>query len=82
MMPYYALERIIHGVKEGLYDGADVRALLKTVSLYPVGSFVTHTDGRIAKVIRTNGEQYARPVVLAWDFHRFELRADGRRSEP
>ena len=67
MMPYYALERILRGVKDGLYDGAVVRALLKTVSLFPVGSFVELTDGRTGKVVRSNGEHYARPVVLAWD---------------
>jgi HD-GYP domain-containing protein (c-di-GMP phosphodiesterase class II) len=67
MMPYYALERILRGVKDGLYDGGVVRALLKTVSLFPVGSFVTLTDGRTGKVVRSNGENYARPVVLAWD---------------
>jgi HD-GYP domain-containing protein (c-di-GMP phosphodiesterase class II) len=67
MMPYYALERILRGVKDGLYDGAVVRALLKTVSLFPVGSFVELSDGRTGKVVRANGEHYARPVVLAWD---------------
>jgi HD-GYP domain-containing protein (c-di-GMP phosphodiesterase class II) len=67
MMPYYALERILRGVKDGLYDGAVVRALLKTVSLFPVGSFVELSDGRTGKVVRANGEYYARPVVLAWD---------------
>jgi HD-GYP domain-containing protein (c-di-GMP phosphodiesterase class II) len=67
MMPYYALERILRGVKDGLYDAAVVRALLKTVSLFPVGSFVSLTDGRTGKVVRANGEHYARPVVLAWD---------------
>ena len=67
MMPYYALERILRGVKDGLYDGAVVRAPLKTVSLFPVGSFVSLTDGRTGKVVRSNGEHYARPIVLAWD---------------
>jgi HD-GYP domain-containing protein (c-di-GMP phosphodiesterase class II) len=66
LMPYYALERMLHGVKDGLYDPAAVRALLKTVSLFPVGSFVRISDGRIGKVLRANGADYARPVVAAW----------------
>jgi HD domain len=67
MMPYYALERILHGVKDGLYDGAVVRALIKTVSLFPVGSYVALSDGRTGKVMRANGDHYAKPVILAWD---------------
>jgi hypothetical protein len=66
LMPYYALERMLHGVKDGLFDAVVVRALLKTVSLFPVGSFVRISDGRIGKVLRSNGEDYARPVVAAW----------------
>jgi hypothetical protein len=65
-MPYYALERMLHGVKDGLFDPSAVRALLKTVSLFPIGSFVRTSDGRIGKVLRANGEDYARPVLSVW----------------
>lgn len=67
LMPYYALERMIHGVKDGLYDGSIVRALLKTVSLFPVGSYVALSDGRKGKVLRTNAEHYAKPIVAILD---------------
>ena len=67
LMPYYALERMLHGVKDGLFDAAAVRGLLKTVSLFPVGSFVRTSDGRIGKVLRSNGEDYARPVLAVWE---------------
>lgn len=63
MLPYYALERLLRGVKEGLYDPNAVRGLLKTVSLFPVGSYVALSDGRAARVIRANGERYAQPLV-------------------
>src|SRR5262249_70558 len=51
LLPYYALERILHGVKDGFYDSQVARALLKTVSLFPVGSSVQLTDGRTGVVI-------------------------------
>jgi HD-GYP domain-containing protein (c-di-GMP phosphodiesterase class II) len=67
LMPYYALERMLHGVKDGLFDAGAVRGLLKTVSLFPVGSFVRTSDGRIGKVLRSNGEDYSRPVLALWE---------------
>ena len=54
-IPYHAMERILHDVKAGLLDPNVVSALLRTVSLFPIGSFVGLSDGRIGKVIRTNG---------------------------
>ncbi len=42
------------------------RALLHTTSLFPIGSFVELSDGRIGRVFRSNGATYDRPVVEAW----------------
>ena len=42
------------------------RALLNTVSLFPIGSYVKMNDGRIGKVIRSNHDAYASPVVELW----------------
>ena len=39
---------------------------LETLSLYPVGSYVLLSDDRFAKVIRSNGPTYHRPIVRAW----------------
>lgn len=66
LMPYYAVERMLHGVKDGLFDATVVRALLTTVALFPVGSYTRLSDGRVGKVLRSNGNDYARPVVAAW----------------
>ena len=63
MRPYHAMVKLLHDVREGLFDGTVVRALLQTVSLFPLGSYVALSDGRTGKVIRSNGEQYTRPVV-------------------
>ena len=52
--------------KTGLYDPDVVRALLKTVSLFPIGSHVALSDGRVGKVIRAKGADYDRPIIEAW----------------
>jgi HD-GYP domain-containing protein (c-di-GMP phosphodiesterase class II) len=63
LMPYYATENVLH--QRGLFDAHVVRALLHTVSLFPLGSYVALNDGRAARVIRANEAQYDRPVVEA-----------------
>ena len=63
LIPYRAIERILHDTKVGLYDPGVVRALLRTVSLFPLGSYVELSDGRRGQVIRAGGDQYTRPVV-------------------
>lgn len=67
MLPYYAMAKMLEDVKAGLYDATAVRALLHTVSLFPIGSYSELSDGRVAKTIRANGPAYDRPIVEAWD---------------
>ncbi|MEX0714986.1 MAG: HD domain-containing phosphohydrolase [Planctomycetaceae bacterium] len=63
LMPYHAMERIIQGTHQGLYDAEVARALLHTVSLFPIGSYVEASDGRVGRVLRSNRDLYTRPVV-------------------
>jgi HD-GYP domain-containing protein (c-di-GMP phosphodiesterase class II) len=67
MLPYRAIVKILEDVKNGLFDPAVVRALLNTVSLFPIGSYVALNDGRVGKVIRSNGALYDRPVLEVWN---------------
>lgn len=64
--PYVAMERLLRGTRQGLYDPLAVRALLRTVSLFPIGSMVELSDGRHGRVVRTCGDSYACPVVEVW----------------
>ncbi len=66
LMPYYAVEHLIYGVKDGQFDSSAVRALLKTISLFPIGSYIKLSDHRVARVIRANPEHFGRPVVEVW----------------
>lgn len=63
MMPYAALECLLRQAKMRQVDGRVVRALLQIVSLFPIGSFVTLSDGSVAQVMRRNGDDYTKPLV-------------------
>ncbi len=66
MMPYQAMETLIKQAKLGLLDTDVVRALLKTVSLFPITSYVVMNDGRVGKVIRSTGDTYTKPIIDLW----------------
>ena len=63
MTPYDAVEKLLYATRIGLFDASVVRALLHAVSLFPVGSVVKLSDGRSARVSRSNRDHYDRPVV-------------------
>jgi hypothetical protein len=65
LLPYFAVEKILHGVRDGLFDSRVVRGLLRCVSLFPIGSYVATSDDRVGRVIRSGG-QYDRPVLELW----------------
>ncbi len=64
MMRYAAMECLIRQAKERYVDPDVVRALLKIQSLFPIGSFVTLTDGSVAQVVRRNKDYYTEPIVV------------------
>lgn len=66
LMPYFAVEHLLYGVKNGQFDSTVVRAFLKTVSLFPIGSYLKLADHRVARVIRANPECFGRPVIEVW----------------
>ena len=49
--------------KERAYDPSVIKALLYTVSLYPIGTFVYLTNRKVAEVIDTNPDNPRTPVV-------------------
>jgi HD-GYP domain-containing protein (c-di-GMP phosphodiesterase class II) len=64
MQPPDAIEYIMGNVSTA-FDYDVVKAFLDKVELYPVGSFVELSDGRLAKVL--NNDNTMRPLVSALD---------------
>ena len=48
-MPYYAMEYLLRGAAQGVFDLEVVRGLLNAVSLFPLGSHVMLSDGALAR---------------------------------
>ncbi|MCD6507384.1 HD domain-containing protein [Candidatus Poribacteria bacterium] len=63
MEPFEAMCHIVGEVKEGRLDREVVKRFIDLVSMYPVGSFVELSDGRIGKVISANRGAPFRPRV-------------------
>ena len=49
--------------KEHAYDGSVIKALLYTVSLYPIGTFVYLSNRKVAEVVDTNPDNPKTPIV-------------------
>ncbi|MHC4878398.1 MAG: HD-GYP domain-containing protein [Planctomycetota bacterium] len=62
-MAYAAVECLLRDAQQRKVDSAVVRALLHVLSLFPVGSLVTLSDGSVARVMRRNGDAYTSPIV-------------------
>lgn len=60
---YEAMEQIIFMAGKKMLNANVIRSFLSCVSLFPVGSFVSLSDGHIARVVAANPEDYMRPVV-------------------
>ncbi len=67
LQPYHAVKVLLAEVQEGMFDPSSVRALLQTISLFPLGSFVAIGGQMVGKVIRSNAAKYDRPILEVWD---------------
>ena len=63
LIPYAAIECLLHQSAQKSVDPKVVTALLNAFSLFPIGSFVGLSDGSIAQVLRPNAGQYHDPIV-------------------
>ncbi len=66
VVPYHAIKKIMQDTGRGLFEKEALRALLDTVSLFPIGSRIALDDGRVGRVIRPNIGCFDRPIVEAW----------------
>ncbi|RME41228.1 MAG: HD domain-containing protein [Planctomycetota bacterium] len=63
MAPYEAARTILYEGAQGRFDRSIVRAMLDTVSLFPIGSRVVLSNGAAARVLRAVPGLHTRPVV-------------------
>jgi HD-GYP domain-containing protein (c-di-GMP phosphodiesterase class II) len=63
LAPYSAMECLVRLARTRDVDPDVVRALLRVMCLFPIGSFVALDDGSVAQVLRRNGDNYAAPIV-------------------
>jgi len=64
IFPADAMAYLMHHSCMGRFDAEVTCGLVKVVSLYPIGSLVTLTNARTARVLRSNPDAPMRPVVL------------------
>ncbi len=75
--PYVAVEMLIQETRARKFDPLTMRALLRTIGLFPIGSFVSLSDGQVGQVVRNHGEKYDQPVVhIFLDSYRTCIRDD------
>ncbi len=63
LLPYHAIKTILKDGSINKFDNVLIRALLDTVSLFPIGSEVYLASGENARVIRANPTLHTKPVV-------------------
>ncbi|MCH8147659.1 MAG: HD-GYP domain-containing protein [Planctomycetes bacterium] len=61
--PYESAKAILLSGKSNEFDRDLARALLDTISLFPIGSLVGLNNGMTARVLRANPGQHTQPVV-------------------
>ena len=62
-LPFRAMAHLIFLSRNGVVSPDLLKAFLKYVSLFPVGSLVELSDHTIGKVIQANGLSYSKPVI-------------------
>ncbi len=63
MTPAEALQSVIKMGKVGFFDAAHIRTLLGYLGIYPLGSLVRLTSGKIAKVVEAHPDDLNNPTV-------------------
>lgn len=81
LAPYNAMAQIIKMARTGLISGEYVKALLEYISLFPVGSLVQLSDGRIARVVQANSASPAKPLLSVLTTPKGELLSSDRNAQ-
>lgn len=63
LVPYQAMVSLLAMCGKGLLDGDQVKYLLGAMSIFPLGSLVRLSSGRIGKVVGPNPSEFTKPLV-------------------
>ncbi len=63
LLPYQAMVSLLAMCGKGLLDGDQVKYLLRAMSIFPLGSLVRLSNGRIGKVVAPNSAEFTKPLV-------------------
>lgn len=63
MLPYQAMVSLLTLGGSGQLDGDHIKQFLKTMSMFPLGSLVRLSSGRVAKVVAPNPAEFTKPIV-------------------
>lgn len=66
LLPHQAILEVMQETHAGHWEAAATKSLLRAIGLYPLGSFVELSDGRLARVIAVNEQDQKRPTLEAW----------------
>ena len=61
--PYNAMEAVIKMGATGLFDTKLIRKFMECMSLFPLGSLVKLSSGRIGKVVHANPSDFTKPSI-------------------
>lgn len=67
LLPHQAVLELIQETHAGLWESAMTKTLVRAVSLYPLGSYLELSDGRLARSLRVNEADPRRPLLEVWD---------------
>ncbi len=67
VVPHDAITLLLHEGGRGKFEAAPMRAMLSTMSLFPIGSNVSLSNGQTGTVIRRDGDNYFKPIVQVDD---------------
>ncbi len=66
-LPYVAMEQMVRSSAAGQFYKPATRALVQAAGLFPVGSYVKLTDGRMAHILAANANHLDRPIIQPLD---------------
>ena len=67
LQPCDCVAYLIHNAKNGRFDTLAIKGLVKSLSLYPIGSLIELSNGSKAVVLRSNSEEPSQPIVRVDD---------------